>query len=677
MFEYHNHLLCVQGGWLYGAAQVITKSTYDNLQKRGWLKVARRGGNGRPALVEWDSLRSDVRAKVVELVGCDPHKLIKRNHFEEYLESDPEAATYFSEYTYNGDQRLPEKNQREYRVNAEILNAIHVLVKSRTARARALGGSATKIWEDMANLLRQLDKNTFPHSLPINHRSLKRKYKSYAKNGYHALIHGNFGNANSRKVDYQLENLLLSLYCLPTKPYATEVHNLYYQFIGDALDVVDIKTGELFDPRDFYDAKGQPLVVSESTVWNYLNEPKNRVMVDKFRAGSLEFNNTHRPHHNRHKPQYSLSKVSMDDRDLPRKMSDGKRVKSYLAYDVTSGVVIGAAYSKRKDSHLFIDCMRNMFRFLRNNETGIPLEVEVEHHLVSGFKDGLMKAGHVFPFIRWGNPGNAQEKHAEHFHKRKKYGYEKKYQEGIGRFYAKLEANRTHQDKISDEENTNYKEAFYSFEQLVADDKEIIELYNNDLHRDQEKYPGMTRMEVFLEELNPQLARYDESLLAQYIGDRTSTTIRRSQYVHVQNAKYQLPSARKLERLAPNNYQVEAYYIPAKDGSIPKVYLYQNDSYICECKKLETYNTARGEWSEDDIRVYQEHSKYVGDFDGMVKTRKKDLPRVRVAYRKDEDFDIPEPEIIEELDQENPNEFDELLTGYDTEEIRNRATDSL
>ena len=77
--------------------------------------------------------------------------------------------------------------------------------------------------------------------------------------------------------------------------------------------------------------------------------------------------------------------------------------------------------------------------------------------------------------MRWAGAGNAQEKRAEHFHRRKKYGYEKKYQNGIGRFYSKLEANRTASDKISDGANNNWKEEKYSYETIVADDLKIIE----------------------------------------------------------------------------------------------------------------------------------------------------------------------------------------------------------
>ena len=113
----------------------------------------------------------------------------------------------------------------------------------------------------------------------------------------------------------------------------------------------------------------------------------------------------------------------MDDRDLPRKMLNGKRVKAYYAYDVKSGCVIGAAYSKTKDEELFLDCLRDMFRNITKNGWGIPGEVEVENHLVNKFFDDLAV---MFPNVKICIPGNHREKRAEHLNRAKKYTTEKK-----------------------------------------------------------------------------------------------------------------------------------------------------------------------------------------------------------------------------------------------------------
>lgn len=673
MLEYHQNILCVSGGWLYKESSLLTKSNYDSLKKRGWITVVRSGGNGRTALVEYDSLRDDIKKGIIELVG-DPYKKVKMSQFDEKLEPDYEAEKYYSTFKLPNGKNLPADKQKQYRINAEILNAVHEMVKTTTAKRKALGGSTAKIWDKMAELINGLDTNKHPHTLPSNPRRLQMRYKTYRKDGLLCLVHKNYCNDNSRKVTAELERLIMSLYVMPNKPYTSDVHELYLSFLGRAIEVFDYRTGEVFNPDHFRNDKGEVITVSEATVYHYLNMPHNQIVLAKHRAGSLEFSTLHRPHHNRHSPTYSLSKISMDDRDLPRKMLDGKRVKAYYAYDVASGCVIGASYSKKKDSQLFVECMRNMFRFLDSEGLGTPLQVEVEHHLVVGFKDGLMKAENVFRFVRWGNPGNAQEKHAENFHRVKKYGYEKKYQNGIGRFYSKLEANRVHQDKIFDADNDNYKEDLYSFEQLVADDRQIIELYNNDSHPNQKKYPGKSRMDVLLLEANPEVLPLEPYKLALYIGDSVTTTIRRSQYVQVQYGKYQIPNIEALERLKSGSTTVEAYYLPEANGAIDKVYLYQDGLLICACDKITTYNTANSEWTDEDQTAYQDQAKYVSSFDAHIKTKALELSKVAVSRELIQDIPEEPVEIIhEEPIKSNSNDFN----NYDPSEVMERAKSNL
>ena len=49
---------------------------------------------------------------------------------------------------------------------------------------------------------------------------------------------------------------------------------------------------------------------------------------------------------------------------------------------------------------------------------------------------------------------------------------------GIGRWYAKLEANRPKVEKVYDEKNNTYKVKTYSYEELVADDIRAIRTFN-------------------------------------------------------------------------------------------------------------------------------------------------------------------------------------------------------
>lgn len=649
MLEYHNNILCVHGGWLYKDTDVLSESNYKQLTSRGAINQVRRACINHPALIEYESIPERFKNKIVSIIG-DPYKKVKHNRFEDKLQHDPEASRFFADYKLPDGRNLPEANQQQYTADAEVLNTIHKLVGSNSAKRKALGGRVSQIWQKLPNLVHSIDKSRYPHNLPANERRLKQKYKDYLKGSYQSLVSKKFGNNNSRKVNVEIEQLLLSLYCLPNKPYANEVYEKYMQFLGGTIDVVDVKTGEIFDRANFIDEKGLPITISESTVWNYINDPKNRLLVEKHRSGALEFNSIHRPHHHRYAPNYSLSKVSLDDRDLPRKMHDGKRVKAYYAYDVTSGCIIGASYSKTKDKNLFINCLRNMFRFIKKQDLMMPMEVEVEHHLVNTYKNDLMKAGEVFPFVRWANPGNAQEKYAETMNRTKKYGYEKRYQQGIGRFYAKLEANRTHQDKVFDGENTNYKEKTFSFEELVADDMHMVHLLNNDLHPDQKKYKGMTRLDVLKYKVNPNCVDVPEYRLYKYIGNVTTTTIRRSQYVKVQYENYQLPSPQVLSRLKPNNLSVTAYYLADDDNTIQSVYLWQDGEFICECKKINEYNRSTAERTEADNKALQEQRAYVDEFTQLIKTNTKALPKLHINEVKD-NYNNLEVEIVQSTQQ--------------------------
>jgi len=689
--EYYHNILCFEAHWLingitYQEKQqgmaptggVMTQNDYKNykLDKRGrgYMEVVRKACRNTPALVSYDTIPQKFKDRIIDKIGGDPYKLTQKYGFKESVRPDAAAMEYYSNYKLPDGKNLPDKAIKEYTTNAAILNTIHSEVNKRAAKRKSMGGgNKSQLWESLAKEVEKLKHET-GHTLPSNTRRLKEKLNLYLKDGFDSLVHKNFCNDNRRKVTEQLKQLFLALYSMPNKPYNTDVHDLYLQFMGGSLDIADPITGEMFEREDFYDKDGKPIMVSESTVWNYINDPMSRVFVDKVRTGSLEFQTKHRPHHQRHAPNFSLSKISMDDRDLPRKMTDGSRVKAYYSYDVLSGCIVGASFSKYKDTALFIDCMRDMFRNLNQWGLGIPMEAEVEHHLVNQFKNDLMQAEVVFPLVHWCVPGNSQEKYAEVLNKQKKYGYEKKYQQGIGRFYAKLEANRPKTDKISDKYNNNYKEKTYTYDKLVADDLETIELYNNDLHPNQKKYKGMTRMDVLLAYPNPDLVKHNPAKLARYIGESTLTSIDRSQYVRVQYGNYQLPTPTVLEKLAPNNYDVNAYYLPNDDGTIDEVFIYQNGNYLARCEKVEQYNRAKAEWTEKDKDAYTEQSKYVSRFDKLVKDNKP--KKVAVIERSDLD-EVVKVEAVQIEKPAPPTIEDDFEIDDDNEWLKNNAIDNL
>ena len=612
-------------------APIMSVPNYKKLAARKEINVVRPGkGLGSYALVEIATMPLRFQERIKLKYG-DMKEDVIRNWLGSHYHIDAKARDFYTRFRFDNGDTLPPEHIQEYTVNASVIEAVMRAMEDATFMRKAMKAGPVN-WGELAGAISYYQAE-FGHTLPVSSNRFKKRVNDFKANGYESLIGRKFMNQNRRKVTYDIERLLLSIDAQPEQPFNTTVWEQYNMFVQGDLELYDPETGEVLNPADFTDKDGNPLVLSPATVANYLNNPKNKALRAKLHMSQWDFNNAYRPYHLRSIGEFSLSKVSLDDRDLPRPMKDGNRVKAYYAYDVVSGAVVGYAYNRYKTTELFLDCMRNMFQTLDRNGMYIPAELEVEHHLVSDFADGLMQAGTVFPLIRWCNPGNSREKRAEHKNREKKYGVEKRTQVGIGRWWAKLEANRPKEEKVYDEKNNTYKVKTYSYEELVADDIRAIQTFNAQPHPNQKRYPGMSRWDVLCAHQNPNLAPWDKAVLYRFIGQHTETTIRQNTYCTVMYNQYGLPSPEIIEKLEPRNYKVDAYYLPDADGTINEVYIYQNGRYIATCKPVARYNENTAEQTEYDKAAYTEQSKYVAQFDKMMKDGK--IKRVGILAKEE------------------------------------------
>lgn len=612
-------------------APILSVPNYKKLAAKKEINVVRPGkGLGSYALVEIATMPLRFQERIKLKYG-DMKEDVIRNWLGSHYHIDAKAREFYTRFRFDNGDALPPEHIQEYTVNASVIEAVMRAMEDATFMRKAMKAGPVN-WGELAGAISYYQAE-FGHTLPVSSNRFKKRVNDFKANGYESLISRKFMNQNRRKVTYDIERLLLSIDAQPEQPFNTTVWEQYNMFVQGDLELYDPETGEVLNPADFTDKDGNPLVLSPATVANYLNNPKNKALRGKLHMSQWDFNNAYRPYHLRSIGEYALSKVSLDDRDLPRPMKDGNRVKAYYAYDVVSGAVVGYAYNRYKTTELFLDCMRNMFQTLDRNGMYIPAELEVEHHLVSDFADGLMQAGTVFPLIRWCNPGNSREKRAEHKNREKKYGVEKRTQVGIGRWYAKLEANRPKEEKVYDEKNNTYKVKTYSYEELVADDIRAIQTFNAQPHPNQKRYPGMSRWDVLCAHQNPNLAPWDKAVLYRFIGQHTETTIRQNTYCTVMYNQYGLPSPEIIEKLEPRNYKVDAYYLPDADGTINEVYIYQNGRYIATCKPVARYNENTAEQTEYDKAAYTEQSKYVAQFDKMMKDGK--IKRVGILAKEE------------------------------------------
>ena len=613
--EYYGNKLCISYSELVDSG-IMTSANYNSLTYRKKVKVVRRGGGASDccALIAIDSLPSKYKEAVEKKYPGGDEVRIKAWVLSNY-EMDQAAIAFFHDRSKTGID-LDEKKKREYIINASVLNCCIKLYERARDSQRLFGGKYN--WDMMAKTIEIL-REELGHTLPTSTLRFRKKVNDYKRGGYGCLISGKFGNQSARKVDYKTKQLVRGLAVLPNKPYNSNVHEMYISFVCGELDVYDPKTGELFNPDDFTDKNGDPKSLSESTINNILNEPATKMLIEKSLSSWSTFMHEQMPYMHRHSGQFSLSQITMDDVDLTRKLKDTKqRVHAYYAYDVVSQCVIGASYARKKDERLVVDCFRDMFRLIACNGWGIPAGIEVENHLMSQYKEGFLKAETVFQFVRFCAPLNSQEKYAEPLNGAKKRSVIHKNHEGIGRFYGKGKWRQEYK-KISDETNELYEDKeYFTWEQLVADDRKDNEEWNNTLHPNQKMYPGMTRWQVLEANINPNLLPYDARTLAYHIGERVETSIRRNSAIRVAHEDWWLSDTSVLERLEPNNYKVTACYLPDDEGAPQEVFIYQKGKYIDTVEKVNTYSRVMAEQTEEDQAAFVEQQKKIAKFNKYV-----------------------------------------------------------
>ena len=623
----------------------LTKTMFENDSKRGDLAIVRRGLYGN-TVIDVRSIRRPERIAAIEAKFGPIEQSEQAALYQ--AKPDTEARVWYTAYRKADGTPLEARLIEQYTNRASLLEALkRGLEAQRAERARV--GKKVKMgeWYQEAMSWYNGQREQYPCAEISNARSFERVFKAYCNEGYSSIVSKAIGNDNSRKVSVKTENLIVALWRTNGKPFKERVWELYMEFVSGDRELYDKETGEVFRPDDFRH-KGRTLELSQATVWAYLSQVMNTTAVYADRNGNFAYQNTLRPKHMRKLGQYSLSKISMDDVALSRQTWDGKWVYKYMAVDVLSGYWFKPAYVVGKPGHKEVaECFRNMFRELTANGMPMPGELEVEHHLM----EDLEWLGDVFPFVRF--CASATEKRAEHNIRALKYGAAKDAGHTNGRWYAKSEAYSSVRKKVDGD--YEIEGAKLTAEQLIADDLADIEAHNNELHKRQKTFAGMTRKDVLMKCVNPDLKPIEEWYLLRWIGKQTGTSIVNNNRVQVNGEQFELKDFGCIERLKPNSRKVEAYWSENAQSEVERVYLYQGDTYIGEAENMEKwrYNEFAAERGAGDMAAMLHQQKRVAKFDKMIRNRRQQLPRVGMATVPVEVVEAP----VEVIETEQPRNY--------------------
>lgn len=222
MFEYQQNILCVASKWLW-ENEIISEGNIKYLCSTGKIKKISVGGNGRRALVAYESIPDRFKTKIKALAG-DPYEQVRYVVLADYIEYDLEAEKFYKSYLLEDGSNLPEEKQKEYTHQATIFNAVNH-VATNVVVQRKFGGK-TKMWSKMLEAIQNLP-TTWLHTRYKNELSFKRAFKKYLNDGYEANVSGKFLNTNTVKITGDIADFLLAQYCLPIKYSVPEVMDVY------------------------------------------------------------------------------------------------------------------------------------------------------------------------------------------------------------------------------------------------------------------------------------------------------------------------------------------------------------------------------------------------------------------------------------------------------------------
>ncbi|MDP9076268.1 MAG: hypothetical protein M3O71_02495 [Bacteroidota bacterium] len=596
------------------------RTTIDRYKDRPiGIKALQRGGNGRIALYDFDTLPSHIQHGL-----GDPRDV--KHVFEKYYRTDKEAVAFFRKFQFADGTYLSDEHQDRYIINSAVLKAIICFRADVEKERKRKGQNNTGITEvlrvhtiDFQKTLKVKHKDG--HTLPESLKRFKEVLKGFESKGYGSLVSGKHGNDNSRKVYDTTLGLLESMFGKDTtKPTATDVHRAYEAFLSGTKEVINNTTGEVYNPEDFKK-------LSVTTVTGYLAQWQSQIATHGLRSGDRQkYMQVFKPHHSTDKPQFAGSLISIDDRQPPFKTHDGKRIWAYMAIDLGSEAFTTWVFGKTKEG-IIKDFYQQLIRNYAEWGLNLPDGLECESSLNSSFVDTFLREGAMFQNVRI-EPNNARGKKIERYFRELRYSFEKQREGWIARPFALSESNQTGSHDVPT----------LAYNQIIENCLADIQKWNNMPHS---VHTHLTRWQVFEQMQNPNLKPTNYNSFLPHLGETTITHVKAGM-MNFRNTKYLLGDNGEVclgEKLISLMKRVEGqnvtiYWLNGNDDEVIKAIIYIDGTLICEAVPQPKYNRAVIERTPQCLINYEIMCKYVATIDAFAKSRKRQIEAVTIVDNK-------------------------------------------
>lgn len=398
IIERYNGHVGINGGWLMDQWGF---NAYTNAYRRGHIRSLRRGGNGRTALIDWQSMGTKMKAKVIDALGCDPAQMSRESLLRsillkrEQLLLDTQAYEYYSQVTGKDGHYLKPEKVTELWNGAKILDAIGELLEEKR-RAAEMGRLKMSVKREFEALANEIDQQLveWPNSLPTSGDRLRKKFNEYQLHGYEVLVHGLTGKESNHKarpveVNAVIEALVAS---------GAKLNDAQVAKVAETL-------GVKIDRRRVQEIRKQ-----------------NETMLAASREGKRTYANSIAMQVDRERPNMPMKMWSLDgwtaelyyqDRDA-RDVNYWHRLVVEMVVDVMNDYPIGYAIGEQEDAALITAALQNAVHHTREVLGGYyaPWQIQSDHYALKAMTP---KYGALAKFVTPASVGNAKAKPVERY----------------------------------------------------------------------------------------------------------------------------------------------------------------------------------------------------------------------------------------------------------------------